>query len=80
MKASLRLFWVPSFWLYIVDFCALWWCGLFGFRRVCSTLLIFVFSPGVGCLGFRGFGSTLLFLCSVVVWVVLGSAVLVLPF
>ena len=36
--------------------------------------------PGVGCLGFRGFGATLMFLYSVVVWVVLGSAVLSLSF
>ena len=46
----------------------------------CSTLLFFVLCPGVGCLGFHGFGSTLMFSCSVVVWVVLGSALSVLPF
>ena len=31
--------------------------GFCRFRRLCSTLLNFVIGPGVGCLGFGGFGS-----------------------
>ena len=67
------LIWVPSFLFYFVDFCTLSWCGLSWVPWFWFYFDVFVFSRGVGCVGFRSFGSTFWILYSVVVWVVLGS-------
>ena len=71
------LIWVPPFLFYFVDFCTLSWCGLSWVPWFWFYFDVFVFSRGVGCVGFRSFGSTFWILYSVVVWVVLGSMVLV---
>ena len=58
--------------------------GCFGFRRLPFFCHILVLSRGVGGFGFHRFGATSVFIlfcgfsCSILVWVVLGSVVLVL--